>query len=289
MAGTWNHVRALKHIDLRMDDVRDVTVKDYARDMSLESIPTKVAYRIDCAHLYAEIKNLNEMLESTQAEGVDCHKRTLRFLDQFYRTAGRVLNKVDARRVDFHSQRLHAIFAKPYNGQDDADVARIQRSVASAQLLIDVLAEVQDDDPVLPAAKVRIGIDAGRSLAVNNGRHGYREPLFLGNPANQAAKLASNNRSEGIYLSNEARLAIGLAEQASPQKVPLTYDEIKSCQEAANLGVTVDEIVEGWRDDMARNPIADYKFSRQTPPLSNMDITANARKLQAPGNGLLVR
>ena len=43
MAGTWNHVRALEHIDIRMDDVRDVTVKDYARDMSLESIPTKVA------------------------------------------------------------------------------------------------------------------------------------------------------------------------------------------------------------------------------------------------------
>ncbi|MFT0548051.1 adenylate/guanylate cyclase domain-containing protein [Allopusillimonas ginsengisoli] len=274
MSKNWNHDRAVEHIDKKIDDVQKVTIKNYTRDMSLESIPTNVAYRVDGVHMYADIQNLRDMLESTQAEGTDCHKRTLRFLDQHYRAVSRILGKADARRVDFHSQRLHSLFTKPYNSETGAEKQRIQRAVATAQLIVDVLAETGDDDEKIPAAKVRIGIDTGLSLAVNNGRNGYREPLFLGDPANYAAKLASNNSARGIYLTNAARTAIGLVEKDSPEKAPLTVEEIKACQEAANLGVTTDEIVEEWREDLENNPIGGYQFTRQTPPLCDMDISA---------------
>lgn len=273
MSNIWNHNRAVEHIDKKMADVENVTIKDYTRDMSLESIPTNVAYRVNGVHMYADIQNLQDMLEITQVEGTDCHKRTLRFLDQHYRAVKRILDKVDARRVDFHSQRLHSLFTKPYNSETDAEKKRVQRAVATAQLIIDVLAETGDDVEKIPAAKVRIGIDSGLSLAVNNGRNGYREPLFLGDPANHAAKLASNNSARGVYLTNAARDAIGLAEKNSPEKAPLTTEEIKACQEAAKLGVTSDEIVEEWREDLKDNPIGGYQFTRQTPPLCDMDIS----------------
>jgi class 3 adenylate cyclase len=270
----WNHDRAAEHIDKKMADVKDVTIKDYTRDMSLESIPTNVAYRVDGVHMYADVLNLDDMLNITDVEGVECHKRTLRFLDQHYRAAKSILDKVDARRVDFHSQRLHSLFTKPYNSETNAETKRVQRAVATAQLIIDVLAETGDDDERIPAAKVRIGIDTGRSLAVNNGRNGYREPLFLGDPANHAAKLASNNNAKGIYLTNAARKAIGLTEKESPERSALTVDEVKACQEAAKLDVTPDEIVKDWRDDLEKNPIGGYQFTRQTPPLCDMDISA---------------
>ena len=75
-------------------------------------------------------------------------------------------------------------------------------------------------------------------LAVNNGRSGNREPLFLGDAANHAAKLASNLSTKGIYLTNAARLAIGLKEVDAPAKTALTKDETKECQDAADLDVT---------------------------------------------------
>lgn len=94
---------------------------------------------------------------------------------------------MDAIEVDFHNQRLHAVFAKPYGYEK----GRIFKAVATAQLIRDVLAKTgEDGDDPLPAAKTRIGIDSGKALAVNNGRRSSREPLFLGNPANQAAKRA---------------------------------------------------------------------------------------------------
>lgn len=279
MSKNWNHDRALQHIDKKLKDVETVTIKTYARDMSLESIPTNVAYRVDGVHLYADIQNLSDMLNITSVEGTDCHKRTLRFLDQHYRAVKRILGRVDGRRVDFHSQRLHALFTKPYNSETDAEKKRVQRAVATAQLIIDVLAETGDDDQHIPAAKVRIGIDSGLALAVNNGRAGYREPLFLGDPANHAAKLASNNSARGIYLTNAARMAIDLDEKDFPEKSPLTKDEVRACQDAAELGVTAEEIIDEWREDLENNPIGNYQFSRQTPPLSDMDIMA-----LTPGN-----
>ena len=99
MSHTWNSDRAKAHIEKKMDDVETVNIKKYGRDMSLESIPTNTAYRVDGVHMYADILNLKAMLNETAVEGTDCHKRTLRFLDQHYRAVSRIFKRVDARRV----------------------------------------------------------------------------------------------------------------------------------------------------------------------------------------------
>src|SRR5450830_1335866 len=100
MAHVWNYDRALKHIDQKIDDVRQVVIADYVRDTSLYSIPTNKAYKVDGVHLYADILNLGEMLNCTDVEGEHCHKRTLRFLNLHYRAVHRVLQRCDALRVD---------------------------------------------------------------------------------------------------------------------------------------------------------------------------------------------
>src|SRR5690606_12538409 len=103
----------------------------------------------------------------------------------------RILAGVEAIEVDFHNQRLHAVVAKPYG--DEA--RRVHRAVAIAQLITDVLAETgEDGDDKIPAAAVRVGIDSGLALAVCNGRRGHTEPLFLGAPANLAAKRSAGSK-----------------------------------------------------------------------------------------------
>lgn len=67
--------------------------------------------------------------------------------------------------------------------------------------------ETGDTNEKIPSASVRVGIDTGRALVVNNGRSGNREPLFFGRPANNAAKIAGHQNVVGIFLSNEARKA----------------------------------------------------------------------------------
>lgn len=282
MGNNWKRDRAADHIDRKLKDVKSVTIVNYTRDASLENIPTNKAYRVDAAHLYADILNLDEMLACTEAEGVTCHRRTLRFLNQHYRAVARILSDCDIRRIDFHNQRLHGAVTKPYGAASEAD--RVHRAVATAQLIIDVLAETGDDDEQIPNAKVRVGIDTGEALAVNNGRSGGREPLFLGEPANMAAKYAAG-AAQGIYLTVNARAAIGLSKVDNPKSTKLTTAEINASQDAADLDCDKDSIVKAWRKDLDANPIGAFEFSGHTPPLRNLDITAltpkNSRRQDA--------
>jgi len=266
---TWNKDRATKRIDAKIDGLalKDIEVKDYVRDTDLTNLPGHVAYRVDGAQLYADILNLSDLLHVTDVEGETCHRRTLRFLNLHYRAVHRILQRVDAIFVDFHNQRLHSVVVKPY----DSEVNRVHKAVALAQLIIDVLAQTGEDADH-PAAQVRIGIDTGKVLAVNNGRRGHREPLFLGEPANHAAKRATGGSATGIYLTNRARTAVGLKAVANEDTTAVTSEEIKKSQDKANLGVTADEIVKEWKDDQDKNPIGVFGFSGHTPPFSSLDI-----------------
>lgn len=291
MTHSWKRSRAAERIDGYLAAVKDVDIVDYVRKTDLESIPVNKAYRVHGSHLYVDILNMDELLGVTDSEGVQCHRRTLKFLNLHYRAVTRILRETDLLRVDFHNQRLHALVTKPYNTEDGAEASRIHRAVAVSQLIIDVLAQTGDEDEDVPAAKVRVGIDSGMTLAVNNGRSGSRESLFLGNAANQAAKMAACDDSEsdddqlGIYLTNNARTAIGLATVKTPAKTPLTAAEIRASQKSAALTVTVAQIVKQWRDDLEKDPVGTFEFYRHTPPFKNMDIDAltpaNSRRQEA--------
>ncbi len=266
---TWNRDRAAKRIDSKITQLslNDIEIKDYVRDTDLTNLPSHVAYRVDGVHLYADILNLTDMLHVTEVEGETCHRRTLRFLNMHYRAVHRILQRVDALFVDFHNQRLHSVVTKPY----DSESSRVHRAIAIAKLAIDVLARTGEDADH-PAAKVRVGIDTGKALAVNNGRRGHREPLFLGELANHAAKRSTGGKATGIYLTNKARTAIGLKQVGEEDAAALTDQEIKESQGLAKIGVTADEIVKEWKDDLQKNPIGVFEFKGHTPPFSTLDI-----------------
>jgi hypothetical protein len=52
----------------------------------------------------------------------------------------------------------------------------------------------------------------------------------------------------------------------------LTADEVKASEKEAKLGVTADEIVEEWREDLRKNPIGSFVFLAHTPPFGTLDI-----------------
>ena len=266
---TWDKTRAAKRIDARIAElpISAIEIKKFVRETDLTNLPRNVAYRIHGAHLYADILNLTDMLHVTGVEGETCHRRTLRFLNLHYRAVYRILQRIDAIFVDFHNQRLHSVVAKPY----DSEVARVHKAVAVGQLIIDVLAQTGEDADH-PAAKVRVGVDTGETLAVNNGRRGHREPLFLGEAANQAAKRACSGTSVGIYLTNKARETVGLERVDNEDTTALTTAEIATSKEKAALDVTAGDIVEEWKEDLKNSPIGAFVFSGHTPPFSTLDI-----------------
>jgi class 3 adenylate cyclase len=266
---SWDKDAASARIDSRISELplSTIQIKEFVRDTDLTNLPRNLAYRIDGVHLYADILNLVDLLHVTDIEGETCHRRTLRFLNLHYRAVHRILQRVDAIFVDFHNQRLHAVITKPYESESE----RVRRAVAIGQLIIDVLSRTGEDADH-PAAKVRVGIDSGLALAVNNGRRGHREPLFLGEPANRAAKRAGGGRSAGIFLTSEARALIGLRKTENEDTTPLTTQEVNVCKQNALLETTPEEIVKEWEDDLRKNPIGSFQFTSHTPPFATLDI-----------------
>ncbi|ANH69636.1 adenylate/guanylate cyclase domain-containing protein [Mitsuaria sp. 7] len=280
---TWSESSAKARIATRLSEVKTVEIKEYKRDTDLTGIKTGVAYRVDGVHLYLDIINIKELLETTAYDGETAQKRAFRFLNNHYRAVRNILQDVDAIQVDFHNQRLHAVFAKPYG--DEA--ARVHKAVATAQLIRDVLAKIgeNEDDP-LPAAKTRVGIDTGKALAVNNGRRSNREPLFLGNPANEAAKRAGHDLTvEGIFITNAARAAVGWDQVLQDRTTELTEAQVEKSQEKAALTPTVDSVVKQWEEDLEQHPIGKFEFSRHTPPYKTLDLEtlnpADSRRQEA--------
>lgn len=268
---SWNYAKSLERINKSIKSVESVKIKEYVRYTSLSNISKTTAYKVDAVHLYADIVNLDDMLDSTATEGEMCHKRTLRFLDLHFRAVHRILAETEAEKVDFHNQRLHMFLAKPYNSETNAEGKRINTAVAIGQLIIDVLDETGETDDKIENAKIRIGIDSGLALAVSNGRRSNREPLFLGSPANLSAKLAAGKKT-GIYLTNNARKAVGLKEVDHEKTTPLTKQEIANCQEEAKLSISKDTIIRQWEKDLENSPIGSFVFSGHTPPLANLAI-----------------
>jgi len=93
----------------------------------------------------------------------------------------------------------------------------------------------------------------GRLSAFNNGRRGHRESLLLGVPANHAAKRAGGGKATGI--ANEARTAIGLKKTDNEDITAVRAPKSPRARKKAMLGVTADEIVKEWKDDLEKNPI----------------------------------
>lgn len=268
----WDKSRAENHIDNLCEEVREVTIKQYTRDKSLSNIKVNEAYAMDAVHLYVDILNLEGILTTQNGTESDTtHQRAIRFFDSHVRAIKFILAETGSIFVDFHNQRLHAVIAKPYGTENEK--ARLDRAIAIADLIMESVQQQREvvGDDAIEAAEIRIGIDTGLALAVNNGRRSNREPLFLGNPANYAAKHASGD-TVGIYLTSKARSVINLCLDASQdtKKIKLKTSEIESSKQSADLSVTPQDV----SDELKKNEkkLKDFQFSRTTPPLKKLEF-----------------
>jgi class 3 adenylate cyclase len=262
----WNRNTSITRIRTSIEHTKSITVRDYVRDMNLSNIAIDQAYRVDGVHAYFDITNARRLLDSTESESERAHKRYLRYLHLFSRVVHQtVLNDTDIFKVDQQSERLHLLQVKPY----DDEAKRIAKAVSTTRALRTLLERVDDLHNELADATVSIGVETGVALAVNNGTRGDREPLFLGYPANHAAKLLLPK--PGIYLGSRARAVLG-GIFAGDEKQPLTTDQLDALDARASLGLDIDAMVARWKAELANTPLESVNFSRPKPPLSGLDL-----------------
>lgn len=236
----WKEDRARDRIRKFMDSVPqgDIKVEDFSTFLTearmqkgasldastgaaLVDIPRNRAITTDAVHVYANLVDFNDVLTEAGRETEASHRRALEFLHAHYRACDELIDEFEMQRVDFHGSRLHAVVLLPDGPENEGERVRI--AVAFAAAFREMVERLGDDHPNFKT-RVCIGIDSGPAVAIDSGRSDEREPLFVGSPANHAAKLADGD-DEGLNLSPRAAAALGQNLDPFAKSVLLT-DEI---------------------------------------------------------------
>ncbi|MBS0234245.1 MAG: guanylate cyclase [Proteobacteria bacterium] len=248
---SWSRKKSLERIQQFKESVPEgnIDVRNFSKELLIErrkvvsankatdgrdedlifNVRPSEAVLVDGVHVYVQLMDYHDMLidKVFGYETEASHARLLGMLHLHYIACDRIAEEFEAQRVDYHGPRMHAVIVSPAG--PDGVKERARKALAFAHMLQRTLkaAAAQIGDGSL-ATRVRIGIDSGRAVAVNSGRASEPEPLFLGSPANYAAKLADGNE-EGIFISNNVRRDLGM---------PLITNDIYS-QRAANISGSV--------------------------------------------------
>lgn len=158
------------------------------------------------------------------------------------------------------------------------DLAKHVRSVFR-----EMVERLGDDHPEFRTA-VCIGIDSGPAVAIDSGRNDEREPLFIGSPANHAAKLAAGN--EGVNLSPRAARALGQTPDPLTKTVVLgdvlehryLNDELVTSGVKVSGNARLEKAYAAVRESLEARKSADsgdavFRFHHKEPPLKDLDYS----------------
>ncbi|MFL5355139.1 hypothetical protein [Archangium sp.] len=232
----WNREDARERIRKEYENFKDLELKPLTREMDLRKLQRNQARIVTGVHLYLDPVNFQGLLKEAR-EDASKLKKLLRHMHVYQRQMAWLLKDTDgAQRVHFQGGRLHAVFYKPYDTTDveEPEVKRLAAAVqfvSQARELAKLIATQTDIAFALEA-----GLECGESIATMNGRIGSSELLFIGAPANQAAKVLTG-KPDDKYCTNAAKLKEKLPKKTEP--LPERY-------------------AKQVKDDVADNPISRF-------------------------------
>lgn len=232
-------------------------------DLIFEVKPNE-AVLVDGAHVYVQLIDFNDAMMEQGRETEASHKRALTMLHLHYGICDRVAAEFEAQRVDYHGGRMHAVIVSPSGNQNARE--RALKAVAFGNAVTMAIVSAGNIATNFSyRTRVRVGIDSGPSVAVNSGRASEPEPLFLGNPANYAAKLAEGDQP-GLYASDNIRRDLGQL----PWGGGLAVEKLG---QLGPLGQNPHDL-QGSVISRVINEVSppSFQFYRHTPPLKSIDF-----------------
>lgn len=191
-------------------------------------------------HIYARLMDHADHLMARDRQTPASDARAMQFLHAHYAACDELIASFGIQRVDFHGGRLHAVVLLPVG--EAFEGTRIDTAIAFAAAYRDMVQRMAEEDPEAPSTRVRVGIDSGPAVAINSGRRSELEPLFIGSPANHAAKAAEGG-SPGVYFGPGIRRRRELAKAMGAGSIGFA-DALDYFEERAALDQTISQ--GGW-------------------------------------------
>lgn len=281
----------LRSFDLSYMTARAATIQTKIRlggksEPLIFDVPPNTAIKVEGVHVYIQMLDFAAAMTERERETEASHRRVLSMLHLNYAACDQVAEEFEAQRVDFHGARMHAVIVSPPGPGNEKE--RAERALAFAEAAKRAIEEVgRITESGRYSTRIRVGVDSGSAVAVNSGTKDEREPLFLGAPANYAAKLAEGDE-EGIFMSNRVRQDLGLQPLFSLDT--LAVERANPTSPIGNIGLSANSSYQSKRlSDSAILTAASrakarfvldvgtdatFSFHRHSPPLKSIDFAS---------------
>jgi class 3 adenylate cyclase len=287
----WNYKVSKARIEQHLANMGEIEIKKLTRDADLDSLLSETCCRqIYGAHVYAHVSNFSAMA-SKEIEDENDYKGFIRAMHLYQREVARIVEKdgiFDGVRIHFQGAKLHALFFRPI---DDSETIST-RAVLLQLVLKDFLSSVFNP-AFLDCGDFRVagGADIGDAIGTRNGTRGDRELLFLGAPANHAAKIISSHGRLRITDRVYEALPNELQEICDPAQGEKGIYQIQAVSQA-RLDELLEEYGVGWHreaskkrieNDKEQFPISDiaYGSATQLIDIDELSIRRNKRVIAA--------
>jgi class 3 adenylate cyclase len=247
-------------------------------------VPADAAILVEGVHVYIQMLDFGDAMIERERETEASHRRVLSMLHLNYAACDQVAEEFEAQRVDFHGARMHAVIVSPPGPENAKE--RAERALAFADAAKRAIEEVgRTTENGRYSTRIRVGLDSGSAVAVNSGTKDEREPLFLGAPANYAAKLAEGD-DEGIFMSNRVRRDLGLQQivshdilfserhSAAPTSGSFTTNLTYLAKRFSDADITKAALNAKSKFILDVGTDANFSFHRHTPPLKSIDFAS---------------
>ena len=268
---SWNYNTSTARVQNHLDSMGEIEIEKLVRDADLHNLLSETCCRdIYGAHVYVDVPNFADLATVT-AEGEE-YRRVIQALHLYEREAGRIVegeNIFDGVRIHFQGAKLHALFFRPID--DPIEIAT--RAVLLMMVLRHFACCVFNPEfPKLPNLTLSGGADLGFAIGTKNGQRGDRELLFLGAPANYAAKILTGTAAirvtsvifdalpQGLqdyfFAVEDARYHATVYEMSD-----LGTEEMDELLEAAGISWNREASLKRLKDDKALYPLNQIEYS----------------------------
>lgn len=285
---TWQYERSLKRIELHRDTIGEIEIEKLVREADLNQLLTETCCReIYSAHVYATVSNFSHLASNTiYAE--DDYKRLIQGVHIYQREVSRIVEtKVfDGLRVHYQGPKLHAMFYRPIDNTEELVI----RAFFLPLVIKDFVRSVFNPAfPVYDNFEIAAGVDIGDVIGTRNGQRNDRELLFLGAPANYAAKVIGTSGSlritKNIYdaLPEELQDLCFEVGDNDYQIHALKADELDELLDVYGFDWNREASEARVKEDKAAFPLKDIVYSSANTliDLDSLSIKNNKRVLAA--------
>ncbi len=292
---SWEYDKSIKRIQQHLDTMSKIEIYPFSKTDDLEELLKETICReIYGTHVYVAVPNFARVASLGSGKANE-YQRLIQAVHLYQRAVTQLVELFGGKCIHFQGAKLHALFYQPRRQRAFKRGAQKRRQLSTQAVLFELALKefVQTIfNPAFPGFgdfTIAAGTDQGIAIGTRDGIKGDQELLFLGSPANHAAKVIGSVNSLHLTENVYAALPGDLRKRCSPlgqdlyQLEPVTGTALDKLLKEHSLSWKRDVFIRRLEEEKRQYPLAKIVYGDADVPidLNRLSVFDNKRVVGA--------